>query len=66
MTTDLKTLRDAVIVNPVQVNDAKLRLYLADGRRVTVRAVIAADGTLETAVLVVEVEDGAHKGGKQI
>lgn len=58
MTTPLKALRDAVIDNTHRAGDDELRLYLADGRRVTVRAVIAADGTLETAVLVVEVEDG--------
>jgi hypothetical protein len=56
MTTDLN-LRDAVIDNTHRAGDDELRIYLADGRRVTIRAEIDhAGGPLEKAVLVVEVE----------
>lgn len=57
MTTDLN-LRDAVIDNTHRAADDEIRLYLADGRRVTVRAELLARGALSKAVLVVEVEDG--------
>lgn len=58
MTTPLKALRDAVIDNTHRAGDDELRLYLADGRRVTVRAEVVVRGALSKAVLVVEVEDG--------